>query len=222
VAIVLICSGSDLEAELGRTMLLRRDVERQVAYRADEARVLAVAAHPDLVVVDRDLRDAEALIVALRQDLGTRNASIVVAARGDYVAIEVALLEAGANAVLRLPAGPEWDDRLDRLMRVPARREGRFPVQFGIETLGHASPVTPAMGLNLSLHGMLMESSVPVIVGDEIGLVMRLPQTKGPLAARGVVVREAGPTRFGIKFVELDPGADVSIRGFVAAAQSSH
>jgi len=217
VATVLICSATDLEAELASTLLGRHDVDRQQARRAEDARMLAVAARPQLVVVDRDLAGAEELVAALRRDAATRNASIVIAARGDLAASELGLLEAGANAILRLPVTPQWDDRLERLLSVPTRCSARFPVQFGVETHGGTGPPTPALALNLSLHGILMESSVPVAVGDELGLLMRLPDAANPLNARGVVVREAGPTRFGVRFVQLDPVADDGIRRFVAA-----
>ncbi len=214
---VLVCSGNDLEAELTQTLLRRSGVERQTARRAEDARVLAVAARPELVVVDRDLAGAEALVAGLRQDPATRPASIVIVARGDFQSSEIGLLEAGANAILRLPPSADWDERLDRLLAVPARRDERFPVQFEVEALGRSGPPTPAMGLNLSLHGILIESSVPVAIGDELELVMRLPETAAPLTARGVVVRQAAPTRFGIRFLALEPQADAGIRAFVAA-----
>ena len=41
--------------------------------------------------------------------------------------------ESEANAILRLPAGPEWNGRLERLMAVPVRKDARFPVSFDVQ-----------------------------------------------------------------------------------------
>src|SRR5262245_44800044 len=130
----LLVSLVELEAELGHTLLWRHDVERHVAPRLEEARTMAIAARPDIVVVDRDVGRAEQVVRALRQEPATRQASMVILARGDFDPSEVHLLEAGANAVLRIPAGPEWDDRLTKLMSVPVRREARFPIHMQVDT----------------------------------------------------------------------------------------
>jgi DNA-binding response OmpR family regulator len=104
---VLICTHSELEKELGHTLLWRQDVERHVVSRLEEARMMALAARPSIVVVDRELPWAGRLVSALREDPSTRNLSIVVVARGDFDPSEVELLESGANAILRLP----WNSR---------------------------------------------------------------------------------------------------------------
>ena len=72
----------------------------------------------------------------------------MVAARGDFDPSEVELLEAGANAILRLPAGPEWDERLPRLMDVPVRREARFTVHFDVEAAAGAEDPAAALAIN--------------------------------------------------------------------------
>jgi len=100
---VLICTHSELEKDLGHTLLWRQDVDRHVATRLEEALMMALAAHPSIVVVDRDLPWAGRLVTALREDPSTRGLSIVVIARGDFDPGEVELLESGANAILRVP-----------------------------------------------------------------------------------------------------------------------
>ena len=141
---VLICSHGDLDGDLGGTLLCREDIERQVTTKLEEAQMLAVAARPRLVVIDRDLPWAARIVSALREDPSTRGLSLVVMARGDFDPAEVELLEAGANAILRLPAGPEWDERLERLMDVPgARRRGsRCPSRSRPPSNGRRAPRT--------------------------------------------------------------------------------
>src|SRR5262245_8852290 len=131
--VALLISPSPLDGELGHTLLWRHDVERHTAGRLEEVRTMAVAAHPDIVVLDRDLPRAEQVVRAIREEPSTRGASLVILARSDFSPDEVGLLEAGANAVLRLPAGPEWDERLTRLLAVPVRKEARFPVHIEVD-----------------------------------------------------------------------------------------
>src|SRR5258708_37433065 len=123
---VLLCSTSDLEEDLDQPLLWREDIERLVAGRAEYARTLALAARPQMVLVDRDLAGARDLIADLRGDPATRPLSIVVLGRGDFDSVEVDLLEAGGNAILRVPAGREWDDRLVQTVQGPTRTAGRF------------------------------------------------------------------------------------------------
>jgi DNA-binding response OmpR family regulator len=215
---VLLCSTSDLQGDLGTTFLWREDVERHQAARMEEARTLALAARPQMVVVDRDLPQAQDLIAGLRQDPATRLLSIVVLGRGDFDPTEVDLLEAGANAILRLPPGPEWDDRLVRLMRVPTRRDSRFAVHFEVEA--HAgSPHTSglALAVNLSVRGMLMQCSLPLSVGEDVDLTFRLDETEPEVKVRGRIVRQAKGERFGVEFHRFSGDGEEQVAQYVGA-----
>jgi len=217
---VLICSHADVESDLRGTLLWRDDMERQVVAKMDEARLLAVAARPRLVVVDRDLPWAARFVSAVREDPSTRALSVVVIARGDFDAAEVELLECGANAVLRLPAGPEWNPRLERLMDVPVRKEARFPVSFGVEASSNGSGSANAQALNLSASGILIETEVPLKVQDEVQLQIGLPVSIEPLRIGGQVVRLAAPSRFGVEFRGLRPEESRRIQGYLATLGS--
>jgi CheY-like chemotaxis protein len=220
--VALICTQAELEPDLGHTLLWRAGVERHVATRLEDARMMAVAARPDIVVVDRELPRSEKLVAALREDPSTRGLSIVVAARGDFDPAEVELLEAGANAILRLPAGPEWDERLPRLMNVPERREARFTVHFDVdETAGAVDHPEAALALNLSMSGMLLESPIPLSVGDEIQLSFQIPESGSSIATGARVVRLAGPGQYGVEFHRVDDAASGHLRAFVDAAAGS-
>ena len=218
---VLICShAEDLKADLGGTLLWRDDMERQVAAKMEEAQMLAVAARPRLVVIDRDLPWAVRIVTALREDPSTRALSVVVIARGDFDAAEVELLECGANAILRLPAGPEWNQRLQRLMDVPVRKEARFPVSFGVEASSNGSGSANAQALNLSASGILIETEVPLQVQDEVQLQIGLPVSIDPMRIGGQVVRLAAPSRFGVEFRGLRPEESRRILGYLATLGS--
>ena len=219
MAAALICSQEDLQPELGGTVLWRTGIERHIATRLEDARMMAVAARPDIVVVDRDLPRADKLIAALREDPTTRRLSIAIVARGDLDPAELVLLEAGANAILRLPPGPDWDDRLMRLLDVPARREARLPVEFGVDTLGTGvGERVPAQALNLSRSGILIETSVELGVGDEVELEFSLEGEA--LLAHGRVVRHGAPHLFGVQFAALPEYAATRIERFVGSPEA--
>jgi CheY-like chemotaxis protein len=214
---VLICSHGDVQQDLGGTLLWRDGIERQVVAKMEDARMLAVAGHPRLVVVDRDLPWAARIIAALREDGSTRGLSIVVMARGDFDAGEVELLEAGANAILRLPAGPEWSERLERLMDVPVRKETRFPVAFDVEAASNGSGAATAQALNLSASGMLIETKSPLAVQDEVQLRIGLPVSIEPIRVTAQVVRVASPSQFGLEFRQIGDEESRRVNGYLAS-----
>jgi CheY-like chemotaxis protein len=219
MAIALICSRAPLDQELAGTVLWRKDIERHVATRLEEGRMMALAAKPDIVIVDRDLPKADELVAAIRREPATRRVSVVVVARGDFDPSEVALLEAGANGVLRLPPGPDWDDRLVRLMDIPVRKDTRFHVRFQVRATPELTGESlDAVAVNLSLNGMLIESPVALRVGDELGLAFTLPgATADPIEGTGRVVRQAGARQYGVEFHELHGDGRERVRQFVEA-----
>src|SRR5512138_1400598 len=151
----LLCTEGTFDDALGETLLWRDEVERQTTRSADEALTAARAQQPDVILVDRDLPQAARLVHDVRRDAMLRRMSVVVIARSDFEAVEVELLEAGANAVLRLPADADWDDRLARLVTVPARREVRCPVQLELEAdAGPGVQAAAGTALNLSVNGV--------------------------------------------------------------------
>jgi DNA-binding response OmpR family regulator len=174
---------------------------------------MAVASRPDLVLIARELPRAGDLVTALRREPATRGCSVAVLAPGDFEPSEIELLEAGANAILRLPAGPEWDERLIRLLSVPLRREARFPVQFAVQT-AHVGGDVVGIALNLSAHGMLLQTTGPLAVGDPIQFSFRLPGAF--VAGTGTVVRQANGSQYGIRFESLEQDGREQIARYVA------
>jgi hypothetical protein len=216
----LICSQADLELELGQTLLWRRDFERHSVGGLEEALMLALAARPAVVLVDRDLPRSAKLVAKLRADPATRGLSIAVLARGDFDPGEIELLEAGANAILRIPPGPDWDDRLTPLLQVPIRKDIRIAVQFDVEASARG-PAVPALALNLSAHGMLMESHVALAVGDELSVTFLLPGDAVPVTCGARVVRQAAATQYGVGFLAFDREDKGRVDRFVSSAKAS-
>jgi hypothetical protein len=211
---VLICSETDLRPALASTMVGRQGIEVFRAVRFQDARLLASTLGPQAILIDRDLTGVRAFIERLREDEATRQRSVAVLARGDLQPMEIELLEAGANAILRLPPDAGWDARLSRLLTVPGRQEARLVVRVEAET----QPESAAAILNLSVGGMLLATPLPLHVNDEIGFRFRLPDGTA-IAGRGRVAREVGNTGYGVEFSSLDQAGRDAIRAFQRAAR---
>ena len=220
MAVALLCCEADLEADLRGTVLWRADFERHLARRLEDAQLMALTETPELVVVERELSWAPELVRVLRADPLTRAVSIAVVTRGEFNPREVELLEAGANAVLRLPVGPDWDERLSRLAHVPTRAEARCGVDFEVDaTVRQGAPSLRGVALDLSTTGMLLLSPVELSVGEDVDFRFHLPGA-GPLVAGcGRVVRQAGERRYGVEFYGLEGQGSEDVRRYVEALE---
>ncbi len=215
--LALILSRDSLEQELGQTVLWRRNTERRLARNLEEARRHVAAQRPDIIVVDQSFPDAAAAVAELRQDARTRSVSMVALARGDFDSSEIELIQAGVNAILRLPPDPDWDDRLARLIHVPPRRAVRLPVHLLVqESYDAPGQMVPVVALNLSVNGMLVESTQPLALGEDVQFTFHLPDSSEAVAGTGTVVRQAdGSNQFGIELTHVQGDGRVRIKNFV-------
>ena len=213
-----VAAPSDLARELGSTMLYRSNVERLQVSGMEEIRRLADEGRLDLVVVDSALPGAAALVAAVRQDPVTRATAIVALGRWEFGFDHLGLLEAGANAILPLPPGHDWDDRLVRLVHVPVRRATRFPVDIAIEG-GLVSGLSfTGRALNLSVHGLLLECREALEVGADLRFCFVMPGAEGIVCGTGTVVRAAAADRFGVELTHVDGDGRVRIKRYVESA----
>lgn len=216
--VALICTRMSVERDLDGTVLWRNNIERRIARNFEEARAQAAAARPNIIAVDHRLPEAAALVGQLREDPLTRHISIVALAQGDFEGPELEMLQAGANAILRLPASPDWDDRLYRLIHVPVRKEIRFGVYLQVTAaFGPAAEPFPAQALNLSVNGMLIESNWPLGVGDDVSFGFQIPGYSGIINGAGTIVRRAG-NHYGLELTHVHGDGRKHIREFVEGA----
>ncbi len=213
-----IAAPSDLSRELGDTVLFRSNVERTRVSGAEEVRRLADEGRLDVVVVDSALPGAVALVASLRQDPVTRATAIVALGRWELGFEQLGLLEAGANAILPLPPGHDWDDRLMRLVHVPVRRATRFSVDMAIEGGLKGGLTFTARAVNLSVHGLLLESPQPLEVGEDLRFSFLMPGVNAVICGTGTVIRSAGPDRFGVELTHVDGDGRVRIKRYVESA----
>jgi PilZ domain-containing protein len=210
-----IAATSDLARELGDTVLFRSNVERVRVSGVDDVRRLAGEGRLDVVVVDPAFPDAARLVATLRQDPVTRSTAIVALGRWELGFEQLGLLEVGANAILPLPPGRDWDDRLVRLIHVPVRRAARFPVDMAIQGGLKGGVTFTARALNLSVHGLLLECSQPLEVGEDLRFSFLLPGVNAVICGTGTVIRAAGADRFGLELTHVDGDGRVRIKRYV-------
>ena len=210
-----IAATSDLARELGNTVLFRSNVERIRVSAAEDVRRLADEGRLDVVVVDSALPGAAGFVASLRQDPATRSTAIVALGRWELGFDQLGLLEVGANAILPLPPGRDWDDRLVRLMHVPVRRATRFPVDLAIEGGLKSGLTFTARALNLSVHGLLLQSPQPLDVGEDLRFSFLMPGVNAVICGTGTVIRAAGSDRFGVELTHVDGDGRVRIKRFV-------
>lgn len=211
---VLVCSEDDLRPELAGTIVGRQGIEVYRAQRLQDVRLLASTLGPQVILVDRDFPEARGFIEALRKEPATQNRSLAVLARGEMDPSEMDLLEAGANAILRLPPDDGWNERLSRLLSVPARHQARLVVRIAVDT----EPECAGAILNLSVGGMLLATHKSLRVNDELGFRFRLPDGT-TVTGRGRVAREAAPTGFGVEFVSVDEAGREAIGQFLRSSR---
>lgn len=215
---VLLLASHDPSSELGGTVLFRSDVERTLVAEADRVVPLAKARLPNMVVIkDQIASAAERLVRALKQAPETRRVNVVVLLRANPGGAEVALRRSGASLVITGPVDPlTWDDRLEELLSEPRRRELRIPLRYVVWP-GSRAETKPGTALNLSVRGMLLETSDPLTVGSTLELSFDLPGGRsGDIV--GQVVRQEAPApdaRFGVDFIILRGDSRTFIETFV-------
>jgi len=207
------CTDTRRAAEdLGKTLLWRGDVRRQVVTALGAARA-AIRDRPSLALFERDVTWAAEFIREVREDDATKATSIAVYAPDEMDPVEMDLLSSGANAVLRLPVTRDWDKRLARLLQVPPRQAVRVPVFVEVEAEG-AIRTTLGTSVNLSETGILIQAQ-SLDIGSDLTFAFRLPGTPDPVRGRARVVRMAADDSFGLEFSDISGESLQAICSFV-------
>ena len=219
---ILIVGPRDLASELGRTILWRGEIERVHAPDVDAGYEAARTVQPSLLIVDAGgHEEALAFVRRMRLDPVVRSTGIAVFLPAPTIREEESLRLAGANIVLSGEVDPVlWDRRLEEILNVPYRRDARIPVRFKVWSRLEAAPdPVEAVALNISVHGMLMETLLTLEVGMKLDLRFELPDQAGEIGVVGEVVRRAGTVegrpRSGVRFLVRRQDARERIQAFV-------
>jgi CheY-like chemotaxis protein len=221
---VLIAAPPELVAELDRSILKRRGVDRVLALEPDQAFEAIRTARPDLVILGETAgNDTCALLRRIRTDPATRAASLAVISRvPPSPAEEADLRRAGANVVLTAEMVPDMsEESIDQLLDVPLRREARVPVRFVVWShVGPDNPPLEGRSINVSVRGLLLQTPEPVDIGAKLEISFRLPDDDVEIRAVGKAVREhpwGEGKQIGVEFLILRDAARDRIRAYVNA-----
>jgi CheY-like chemotaxis protein len=214
----VLVSARDLSRELRATVLFRSNVERLSALDASDVKGLAAQGRLDVVVIDSAVSGAAGLVAALRQDPATRATAIVALGRSEFGLGQLDLLQAGANAILALPPGSDWDDRLMRLVNVPTRKVTHLPIELVVEGGLRGGLRFSGRLLNLSVNGLLLECADEIQIGDDLRLEFELPDGRGRTSGTGTVVRQARPRHLGVELTHVEGDGRVRIKRYVESS----
>lgn len=219
---VLVCVSPEVESDLCHSPFWREDIERYVAQRADEARMLALSTEPHVVVVDLSLPGVDELIATLRAQSLPHPVSIVAVSHSAAALPAGERASKGVDTVLSLPSGPEWDDRLVEVLQMPTRKQARFDAHFEVVTIPRAQPATHrGLVVNISAGGILVECpALRLRPGDDVSLNLLIPGSRMPVEGRARVVRQPIDERIGLRFEAFAKNGDASVRDYLATLAS--
>lgn len=215
MAVVLICSNRPLERDLQNTVLFRSGIERELVRTTAEVQTRLAAGDVALLCLHRDVAGIEALIRSIRRSPALKRTSIIVLSEDDFDPSEVDVLEAGANAILRLPPGDDFNERAGRLIEIPSRRDVRLPLRLEVTAHSGFGSAVPVLALNLSGSGALIESNHRLNMGDEVSLTFRFEESGAMFSATAHITRTAGPNRYGARFISITEGEE-ALKTFLA------
>lgn len=214
---VLACATDATLVEIAGSPLWRDEFQRQSVGSAAQAIGAAASFKPNLILIDLELPSAEFLLKQLRGKDETRLSSILVLSRGEQLHEELGLLDAGANAVLRLPPSAEWDERVGPLLAVPTRKHTRLDValRFVVQT---KSSEARGKVVNMSTTGILVDCASALPMGAEVRFSLELPgfeSSSGEIKGMARVVRLGEPGSYGMQFLSFEEGDRELIRRYV-------
>jgi PAS domain S-box-containing protein len=218
---LLVVGGAELAPELRKTILARSYLERHFAIDAETAAGQARSLKPDLVIVQGVRYDvAVSALRRLREEIPAET-TVIVFAPALEPGQEEGLRETGATGVLTQPVDPILiDGRLEAIFNVPGRRAVRARGYLRSSYfVGATDPPQPALAVNLSVYGMLLETASALDVGTKLNLVFRLPDAPPEIRVVCQVVRRAGTPdgrpQAGVEFLILRGDARERIAAFV-------
>jgi CheY-like chemotaxis protein len=223
---ILLLDGAKLFLRFEETILQRRDWRLLSANSAQEALDILDGECPELVVMDHllpDMNGAE-LVRRIRAHRATQGTPILLlSARGSESAV-AECMAAGANAFLFKPVLRQTLCGLvEELLHVEARRHLRTMVRLQVDARRDSSFFF-GQTVNLSAGGMLVESTRPLGLDDEIDVRFQVPACPEPFVTRARVVRcddpSGGTWTAGVEFIGLGETQRVLLDAFVRQSRS--
>jgi len=193
------------------TILRRRDMQIMTALAGSEGLDKARMERPNLIIFGYDLFDMSApeFCREIRADDVTRAISLLLVCERDHTEHGDLCLSAGCNDVIFRPLQkPELDQKVERLTRIPVRRQLRTitKIEISLEKNGR---FILGRSVNISSTGMLIEVDRMLPQDGPVRLHFYLPADPKPLQVSAEILRaefSGSMPKYGMRF--LDPSPD--------------
>jgi DNA-binding response OmpR family regulator len=218
---VLLVPDRVMEGELGSSYLDRGSLCVRTAHDADEALRMALVFKPELVVLRRNLiAGARRLCTELRALTPPSLILLVTEFIGDD---EPEVFDELCDARLVQPVeAPQLLATVAALLDIRTRRGSRVPLETLVHVSGfglaNAQGTCIANAIDLSEHGMLLEASEQLGLGDSGTVTFFLPEDDRRVVARGTVsvAMDEVLLHYAVEFDDLEPSVRDSVQRFVA------
>jgi response regulator RpfG family c-di-GMP phosphodiesterase len=189
------------------TILRRRDMQIMTALAGSEGLAKARMERPNLIIFGYDLFDMSApeFCREIRGDEVTRAISLLLVCDRDHQDHGELCLSAGCNDVIFRPLQkPELDQKVERLTRIPVRRQLRTitKIEISLEKNGR---FVLGRSINISSTGMLIEVDRMLPQDGPVRLHFYLPADPRPVQIAAEVLRaefSGSMPKYGMRFVE--------------------
>jgi response regulator RpfG family c-di-GMP phosphodiesterase len=189
------------------TILRRRDMVIMTSLAGSDGLDKARAERPNLIIFGYDLFDMTApeFCREIRGDEVTRPISLLLVCDRDHHEHGDLCLSAGCNDVIFRPLHkPELDEKVERLTRIPVRRQLRTitKIEVSLEKNGR---FLLGRSINISATGMLIEVDRVLPQEGPVRLHFYLPGDPRPLQLLAQVLRaefSGSLSKYGLRFLE--------------------
>jgi response regulator RpfG family c-di-GMP phosphodiesterase len=189
------------------TILRRRDMQIMTAMAGSEGLVKARAEQPNLIIFGYDLFDMAApeFCREIRADDSTKGISLLLVCDRQAPDHGDLTLSAGCNDVIFRPLQkPELDEKVERLTRIPVRRQLRTITKIEV-SLEHEGKFVLGRSVNISSNGILVEVQRALPHDGPVRLHFYLPGDPKPLQLLAEVLRAeftGAMAKYGMRFLE--------------------
>ncbi len=202
------------------TILRRRDMVIMTSLAGTEGLEKAKTEKPHLIIFGFDLFDMNApeFCREIRSDEQTRPISLLLVCDREHTEHGDLCLSAGCNDVIFRPLHkPELDEKVERLTRIPVRRQLRTitKIEVSLEKNGR---FLLGRSVNISATGMLIEVDRVLPQDGPVRLHFYLPGDPRPLQILAQVLRaefSGANSKYGLRFLEVSEPDRERISKFV-------
>jgi uncharacterized protein (TIGR02266 family) len=230
---VLLVDDVRLFLEVTKSFFSRENLQLTIAQGGLEALKAARALRPDLVIMNRKLRDlsGDECCRRIKADPEIGSTPVILLVDEKDTDGERCCREAGCDHQLRKPfQRQQLLDLARACLQLPTRAtprlQARMLLRYGVENRHQLHDYS----VNLSVGGLFLETGEMLPIDSLLTLEFLLPGGDEPITAKGQVtwinpaadpVNPDLPAGFGVRFLELETGDEWLIRNFLQSERTS-